>query len=157
VTGDKYGGEFPRELFRRHSIEYRVASKTKSELYQALLPLLNSGRITLPQNDTLTKQLVGLERHVARSGREQIDHGVSGHDDLSNAVAGVAELCSLANQAAQPVFGRWGSPDPPRHPKDGLITEGPLKGGYATSVREIPSGVPQAYQIAKKKLRGFEP
>jgi hypothetical protein len=36
VTGDKYAGEWPREAFRRHSIEYRIAPKSKSELYQAL-------------------------------------------------------------------------------------------------------------------------
>ena len=30
VTGDRYGGEFPRELFRRHGIEYRISPRTKS-------------------------------------------------------------------------------------------------------------------------------
>ena len=52
VTGDRYAGEFPRELFRRHSIEYRCAEKPKSDLYRDLLPLLNSGRIVLPKSTT---------------------------------------------------------------------------------------------------------
>jgi hypothetical protein len=113
VCGDRYGGEFPRELFRRHSIEYRIAPKSKSELYQALLPLLNSGRITLPRNDTLIKQLVGLERRVSRSGKELIDHGQRGHDDIANACAGAAELCSEANRTPMAVYGRYGTPDGP--------------------------------------------
>jgi hypothetical protein len=134
VTGDRYAGEFPREMFRRHSIEYRLAPKNRTELYQALLPLLNSGRITLPRNDVLVKQLVGLERRVSRNGRELIDHGQRGHDDVANAVAGCAELCR-ANTAATPVFGVWGMSAPVKRPSkfDGAILEGDLKGGFASS------------------------
>jgi hypothetical protein len=47
VRGDRYAGLFPRELFATHGIEYRVCDQTKSDLYQALLPLLNSGQIDL--------------------------------------------------------------------------------------------------------------
>ena len=43
VTGDRYAGEFPRELFRKHGIAYELAKQTKSELFRDLLPLLNSG------------------------------------------------------------------------------------------------------------------
>ena len=32
---------------------------------------------------------VGLERRVARSGKDSIDHGPGGHDDVANSVAGV--------------------------------------------------------------------
>ena len=53
VTGDRYAGEFPRELFRKHGIAYELAKQTKSELFRDLLPLLNSGRIVLPRNDRL--------------------------------------------------------------------------------------------------------
>jgi hypothetical protein len=47
VTGDRYAGEFPRELFRKHGIAYELAKRTKSELFRDLLPLLNRGRIIL--------------------------------------------------------------------------------------------------------------
>jgi hypothetical protein len=94
VTGDRYAGEFPRELFRKCGIEYRCADKAKSDLYRDLLPLLNSGRIVLPKSDRLVNQIVGLERHVARSGKDSIDHGQGTHDDLCNAVAGVAAMVS---------------------------------------------------------------
>ena len=98
IHGDHYAGEFPKELFRRHSIIYKVSDHNKSALYQNLLPLLNSGRITFPRNDTLIKQLVGLQRRVGPSGRETIDHGQRkvDHNDIANAVAGAAELCSEA-------------------------------------------------------------
>lgn len=36
----------------------------------------------------LLAQLFGLERRTARGGRDVIDHGPGGHDDLANAVAG---------------------------------------------------------------------
>ena len=58
VTGDRYAGEFPRELFRKHGIAYDLAKQTKSELFRDLLPLLNSGRIVLPRNDRLQGQIV---------------------------------------------------------------------------------------------------
>jgi hypothetical protein len=134
VVGDAYAGTFPRELFARHGIQYRVAPKNRTELYQNLLPHLNSGRITLPRNDVLVKQLVGLERRVSRNGRELIDHGPRGHDDLSNAAAGVAYECK-ANTAPMPVFSTWGlgAVQPkPRSKFDGLILEGELKGGFAS-------------------------
>jgi hypothetical protein len=94
VTGDRYAGEFPRELFRKCGIEYRCADKAKSDLYRDLLPLLNSGRIVLPKSDRLVNQICGLERHVARSGKDSIDHSKGMHDDLANSVAGVAAMVS---------------------------------------------------------------
>jgi hypothetical protein len=134
VTGDAYGGEFPREMFRRHNIQYYLAPKNRTELYQSLLPLLNSGRITLPRSDVLVKQLVGLERRVSRNGRELIDHGQRGHDDVSNAAAGCAELCK-ASTAAMACFGTYGlgATVERKSKHDGLITSGDCAGGWASS------------------------
>ena len=92
VVGDRYGGEFPRELFRKHGIQYEVAERPKSDLYRDMLPLLNAGRIVLPRSERLVGQICGLERRTARSGRDSIDHGVGGFDDLANACAGAAAL-----------------------------------------------------------------
>ncbi len=36
VTGDRYGGEFPRELFRAHNIDYKLSEKNKSDIYREL-------------------------------------------------------------------------------------------------------------------------
>jgi hypothetical protein len=91
VTGDHYGGEFVKEPFRKHGINYEIAKSPKSDLCRDLLPLLNSGGILLPQHDRLVNQIVALERRVTRAGKDSIDHGPHGHDDLANCVAGVAD------------------------------------------------------------------
>jgi hypothetical protein len=106
VTGDRYGGEWPREQFRKHGVEYRLAERNRSELYRSLLPRLNSGTIDLIDSDHLVNQIVGLERRVARAGREVIDHPPGGHDDVANAVAGVADLLSEP-EAPSVLVGMW--------------------------------------------------
>jgi hypothetical protein len=70
-----------------------------------MLPLLNSGHIVLPRHDRLIAQIVGLERRVSRSGRDSIDHPAGGHDDLANAVAGVA--AAIASGAGTFDFEFW--------------------------------------------------
>ena len=94
VTGDRYAGEFPRELFRKCGIRYELAEKNKSDLFRDLLPLLNSGRIVLPRNDRLIQQLANLERTTSRAGKDSISHPPNGHDDVANAMAGAADLAS---------------------------------------------------------------
>jgi hypothetical protein len=89
LEGDRYGGEFPRELFRQYGIVYRPSEKPKSDLYKECLPLLNAGRLQLLDLPRLRTQLCGLERRVERSGKDSIDHAIGGHDDIANAVAGV--------------------------------------------------------------------
>ncbi len=89
VTGDRYGGEWPRQRFSEHGISYDPSARPKSNIYVDLLPLLNAGRVELLDVPRLAAQLVGLERRVARSGRDSVDHTPGGHDDLANAVAGV--------------------------------------------------------------------
>lgn len=96
VVGDRYAGEFPRELFRKRGIQYECAAQPKSDLYRDLLPMLNSGQIVLPKSDRLVNQLCGLERRTARSGKDSIDHGPGGqHDDLANACAGAAAIAAV--------------------------------------------------------------
>jgi hypothetical protein len=88
VTGDRDGGEWPREQFRLGGITYEPSERSKSELYQELLPLLNSRTAGLLDNATLQRQLIGLERRTGRSGKDSIDHGPGGRDDVANSVAG---------------------------------------------------------------------
>jgi hypothetical protein len=47
VRGDRYAGEWCREVFRKRGIEYRPADKNKSEFYVDLLPAVNSRRLAL--------------------------------------------------------------------------------------------------------------
>lgn len=92
VTGDRYGGEWPREQFRKHGVEYELAEQPRSDLYRDLLPQLNSGQVDLLDLPALVTQFCSLERRVARGGRESIDHPPKGHDDVANAVAGALSL-----------------------------------------------------------------
>ena len=92
VTGDRYGGEWPRERFREHGVRYDPAAKVKSDLYLGLLAAVYSGRAEIPPQARLAEQLCALERRTSRGGRDSIDHAPGGHDDLANAVAGLANL-----------------------------------------------------------------
>jgi len=114
VTGDRYAGEWPREAFRRHGIEYRLAEHPKSVLYQSMLPLLNSERLDLLDVPGLVSQISALERRVARGGKESIDHPPHGHDDLANVVAGVSSLVIRKRETAAAVFGVYGNVEKPR-------------------------------------------
>ena len=88
VFGDRYAGEWPREVFRQRGVTYEPAEKIKSDIYLAFLPLLNSGRVDLLDNPKLVTQVCSLERRTARGGRDSIDHAPGAHDDVANAVAG---------------------------------------------------------------------
>jgi hypothetical protein len=92
VRGDRYAGEWPREAFQAHGITYQPADLNRSELYLATLPLLNSGRVSLLDNQRMAAQFVGLERRTSRAGKDSVDHGPGGHDDIANAVAGALVL-----------------------------------------------------------------
>lgn len=90
IQGDRYAGEWPREAFQRHGINYEPSAKPKSDLYRDLLPKLASGEIDLVDNARLVNQLCALERRTARGGRDSIDHAPGAHDDVANALAGLA-------------------------------------------------------------------
>jgi hypothetical protein len=92
ATGDRYGGLWPAEQLAKFGISYEPSPLTKSELYGALLPLLNSRRIELLDHPKLVSQLCSLERRTARGGRDSIDHPPSSHDDLANVIAGCAAV-----------------------------------------------------------------
>jgi hypothetical protein len=94
VQADKYAGQWVVEQFAKFGIRCDQAAKPKSDLYCDLLALINSRRIELLDHPRAFNQITALERRTARSGRDQIDHppGSNSHDDLSNAIAGVASL-----------------------------------------------------------------
>ena len=100
VRGDRYAAEWPVERFDAHGVTYRVCDQVKSDLYQALLPILNSTRCSLLDNKRLVGQLVGLERRTGR-GKDSIDHAPNQHDDLINSVAG-ATVAAAHRAPAQP-------------------------------------------------------
>jgi hypothetical protein len=88
IAGDKYGGEWPREQFRKCGIVCEPAAKPKSDLYSALLPAINSGKIDLLDEPRSLSQLCCLERRTSRGGKDSTDHPPNAHDDIANAIAG---------------------------------------------------------------------
>lgn len=105
VYGDRYAGEWPREQFRKHGIEYIASEKAKSDIYKDLLPLINSQKVELLDNPRLINQLCQLERKTARGGRDSIDHAPGSHDDVANAAAGALTQAALTWQRAPGDYG----------------------------------------------------
>ncbi len=109
VRGDRYGAAWVRERFEKGEVRYAPSELSKSDLYRELLPALNSGKVRLLDDRRLLGQLVSLERRTARGGRDSIDHGPRGHDDLANAVAGAIHFARTGQ--AEPVR-LWGGAVP---------------------------------------------
>jgi len=103
---DRYAGEWPRERFQRHGVTYTPSSRTKSDIYRELVAPINGGRVALLDLPVLHAQLQGLERRVARGGKDSIDHGPGGRDDVANAAAGALTLVSVGRRRVRM---RWGS------------------------------------------------
>ena len=106
VRGDKYGMEWVSEQFRGCGVHYEHAELNRSEIYGELLPMLNSRTVALLDNETLRRQLNGLERRRGRTGRDVIDHPRGGHDDLINAAAGALVLAQDGTAIGDPNFNR---------------------------------------------------
>ena len=104
VYGDRFGGEWPREQLRKRGITYEICEKSKSELYREVLPTLNSRTVALLDHPRMVTQFCGLERRVARGGRDSIDHGPSGHDDVCNAVTGAVLLAAESARATTQIW-----------------------------------------------------
>ena len=98
VTGDNYAADFVARSFVSQGIRYEKSAKPKSALYLELLPRLCSMEIELLDNPVLINQLCSLERRTRSGGKDLIDHGPNGHDDLANVVAGVAEVATYARR-----------------------------------------------------------
>jgi len=93
IRGDRFGGAWVQAAFRDAGVEYLPAEAPKSELYARVVPMINTGSLDLLDLPVLCAQLAGLERRVVRgTGREVIDHGPHSHDDVANAVAGLAAM-----------------------------------------------------------------
>jgi hypothetical protein len=92
VVGDHFAGEWPAEDFAKHGIQYELSPAPKSTLYLSALPMLNSGRLEMPDNPRLIGQICNLERRTGRGGKDRIDHPPGMHDDCANYVLGLATI-----------------------------------------------------------------
>jgi hypothetical protein len=64
------------------------SERDRSAIYLDCLPLFTSGRARLIDNARLVAQFAALARRTFSTGRDRVDHGLSGRDDACNAAAG---------------------------------------------------------------------
>jgi hypothetical protein len=96
TVGDKYAAAWVVDAFSKNGILYEHCEQDRSALYLNCLPLFTAGRARLLDNKKLVTQFASLERRTGPSGRDRVDHGIGGHDDLCNAAAG-ALVAAVSN------------------------------------------------------------
>jgi hypothetical protein len=133
VVGDSYGAKWVSEAFVKAGVTYRKSDLDRSAVYLNALPLFMAGRARLIDSPRLIAQFAALERRTFSTGRDRVDHGRAGHDDLSNVAAGCMVL------AARPVAQKIPFVVLPDLSKSGVIYGAPSG-----------SGIPQHY-LAKPK------
>jgi hypothetical protein len=94
ITGDRYAAQWVVEAFRKVGIKYLQSERDRSQIYLDTLPLFTAGRARLIDSPRLVSQFSALERRTFSTGRDRVDHGRTGHDDLCNAAAGALVLAS---------------------------------------------------------------
>ncbi|HVC52766.1 MAG TPA: hypothetical protein VND87_12150 [Stellaceae bacterium] len=97
ITGDRYAASWVSSAFQKHGIRYEASERDRSAIYLDALPLFTAGRARLLEHVRLTHQLINLQRRTSRIGKDRVDHGPGGNDDVANAACGALTL----------VAGRW--------------------------------------------------
>jgi hypothetical protein len=97
-VSDRYAAQWPVAAFARHGITLAHSERDRSQIYLDALPLFTTGRCRLLDNEKLVTQFAGLVRTTSPSGRDKIDHGKTGADDLCNSAAGAMVLTAAPNR-----------------------------------------------------------
>jgi hypothetical protein len=87
TVGDRYGAGWVVDAMSKAGISYAYSERDRSQCYLDTLPLFMAGKVKLIDNQKLVQQFVALERRSTVVGRDKVDHGPGGHDDLCNAAA----------------------------------------------------------------------
>jgi hypothetical protein len=87
TVGDRFAAQWPVEAFARLGIRFEASERDRSHVYADILPAFTSGRVRLLDNKRLVTQFASLERRLFPLGKERIDHGPGGMDDVANAAA----------------------------------------------------------------------
>lgn len=135
VWGDNYAAAYSSEAFERSGIGYFRSSAPRSRLYLEFLPILNAGRVDLLDHPKLINQFCALERSTGR-GKDYVDHPPRGHDDLSNAVAGVVWFAGTRDDLApRPIAGNYASTNEDRRAREA----DPFRNAYLSLMQETSS------------------
>ena len=101
TIGDRYAAEWVVDAFIRQGISYKHSERDRSAIYLDVMAAFTSGRVKLLDNKRMVTQFANLERRTSPIGKDRVDHGPGGHDDLCNSAAGA--LVQLS-------FKDWGAP-----------------------------------------------
>lgn len=88
IIGDNYSGEWVVTSFRDAGIHYKRSEYAKSVLYLEGLPIFVRHMVRLPDHPRLLRELRLLERRTHAGGKDSVDHGRTGSDDLANSLFG---------------------------------------------------------------------
>jgi len=105
VTGDAYAAAWVVSAFASSGITYHHSDRNRSEIYRDAMPLFTSGRARILDNQKLISQFGSLERKTSSMGKDKIDHGPNGHDDLCNSAALAMVLTTTAATGPRLFFG----------------------------------------------------
>ena len=96
AIADRWGSQFAAEAMSQHGIHLDQTAPSKSDLYLAALPLINSRLVDLLDDPKLARQATALERRAGGT----VDHPPRSHDDRVNACVG-ALICGRASSTPQ--------------------------------------------------------
>jgi hypothetical protein len=88
TVSDKYAAGFATDAFAKCGIKLRHSERDRSKIYLECLPLFTSGRMRLIDSKRLVTQFASLERRTMPGGKNRVDHGIGGADDLCNSAGG---------------------------------------------------------------------
>jgi hypothetical protein len=113
IVGDNYGADLVAGPYRERGMTYTVSSLVRSEIYLATLAIWTRGLVSMPDHPAAIRELRMLERKVARSGRDSVNHPPGQHDDHANALCGAIYLAAAeGSNRFEPAFVSvpWGGP-----------------------------------------------
>jgi hypothetical protein len=110
TVGDRYAAQWVVDAFAKCGVRYKHSERDRSSIYLDALPLFTAGKARLLDHKRLVSQFSSLERRTSSIGKDRVDHGPGGHDDLCNAAAGAMVLAAApAVEATPPRFGVYGN------------------------------------------------
>jgi Terminase large subunit, ATPase domain len=132
IWGDNYSKEWCAGFYRAQNLEYRQSQLVRSALYLEGQVYFSRGLVSIPADPILMRELRLLERRVARSGKDSVNHGVGGHDDYANALFGclyVALKAAAQAKAEPPIVMPYIHSVPRRFPGSSEYSDAPVAAG----------------------------
>ena len=99
TVSDRYGANWVVDAFQKCGIKVKHSERDRSAIYLDCLPLFTSGRARILDNRRLINQFASLERKTSSAGKDRVDHGPGGHDDVCNSAA-----LALVTRGRQPLI-----------------------------------------------------